>query len=107
MTGNTDMYLLVTDSFLIKVEAWIRKPVSIWCDHHLPHAERHIPLHRVHPAVDCGLWNVVPLLFNGCAKLLDIGGNWNTLSYTSLDSQRRYLQTTFPHDAIQTTRFTT
>ncbi len=24
-----------------------------------------------------GLWNVGPLLFNGCAKLLDIGRNWN------------------------------
>jgi hypothetical protein len=37
------------------------------------------PSHRVDHAVDCGLWNVVPLLFNSCAKLLDIGGNWNTL----------------------------
>jgi hypothetical protein len=25
-----------------KVGAWIRKPVSIWCDHHLPHAVQHI-----------------------------------------------------------------
>ncbi len=39
------------------------------------------PSHRVDQVVDCGLWNVVPLLFNGCAKLLDIGRNWNTLSY--------------------------
>ncbi len=31
------------------------------------------PLHRVDQVVDCGLWNVGPLLFNGCAKLLDIG----------------------------------
>ena len=30
--------------------------------------------------VVCGLWNVGPLLFNGCAKFLDIGTNWNTLS---------------------------
>ncbi len=37
--------------------------------------------HRVDQVVDCGLWNVGPLLFNGCAKLLDIGRNWNTLSY--------------------------
>ena len=37
------------------------------------------PSHRVDQAVDCGLWNVVPLLFNRCARLLDIGGNWNTL----------------------------
>ena len=42
------------------------------------------PSHRVDQAVDCDLWNVVPLLFNGCAKLLDIGRNWNTLSYTSI-----------------------
>jgi hypothetical protein len=40
------------------------------------------PSHRVDQAVDCGLWNVAPLLFNCCAKLPDIGGNWNTLSYT-------------------------
>ncbi len=30
------------------------------------------PSHRVGQAVDCGLWNVGPLLFNGCAKMLDI-----------------------------------
>lgn len=28
---------------------------------------------------DCGLWNVGRLLFSGCAKLPDIGRNWNTL----------------------------
>ena len=39
------------------------------------------PSHRVDRAVNCGLWNVVPLLFNGYAKLLDSGGNWNMLSY--------------------------
>jgi hypothetical protein len=42
--------------------------------------------HKVHQAVDFGLWNVVSLLFNGCAKMLDIGGNWNMLSYTSIQS---------------------
>ena len=42
------------------------------------------PSHRGDQAVGCGLWNVVPLLFNGCAKLLDIGGNRNTLLYTSI-----------------------
>ncbi len=31
--------------------------------------------HRVDQVVDCGLCNVGPLLFNGCAKLLDIGRN--------------------------------
>ena len=37
------------------------------------------PSHRVDQNVYCGLWNVVSLLFNGCAKLLDICGNWKTL----------------------------
>ncbi len=63
------------------VSGGVRKPVSIWCDHHLPS-----PSHRVDQVVDCGLWNVGPLLFNGCAKLLDIGRNWNTLSYTPIQS---------------------
>ncbi len=44
------------------------------------------PSHRVDQVVDCGLWNVGPLLFNGCAKLLDIGRNWNTLSYLLIQS---------------------
>ncbi len=64
----------------------VRKPVSIWCDHHLPHAVNTSPLHRVDQVVDCGLWDVGPLLFNGCTKLLDIGRNWNTLSYTPIQS---------------------
>ncbi len=44
------------------------------------------PSHRVDQVVDCGLCNVGPLLFNGCEKLLDIGRNWNTLSYTPIQS---------------------
>ncbi len=44
------------------------------------------PSHRVDQVVDCGLWNVGPLLFNGCAKLLDIGKYWNTLLYTPIQS---------------------
>ncbi len=44
------------------------------------------PSHRVDQVVDCGLWDVGPLLFNGCVKLLDIGRNWNTLSYTPIQS---------------------
>ena len=43
---------------------WIRKQVSICCDHHLPHG-----------AIDCGLWNVVLHLFNGCA------GFWRELEH--------------------------
>ncbi len=42
------------------------------------------PSHRVDQVVDCGLWDVGPLLFN--VKLLDIGRNWNTLSYTPIQS---------------------
>ena len=34
--------------------------------------------HLLLDQADFGLWNVVEL-FNGCAKLMNIGGNWNTL----------------------------
>ncbi len=49
------------------------------------------PLHRVDLVVYCGLGNVGPLLFNGCAKLLNIGKNWNTLSYTPIQSIQNML----------------
>ncbi len=49
------------------------------------------PLHRVDQVVYCGLGNVGPLLFNGCAKLLNIGKNWNTLSYTPIQSIQNML----------------
>ncbi len=42
--------------------------------------------HRVDQVVDFGLWDVGPLLFNGCAELLNIGRNWNTLSYMLIQS---------------------
>jgi hypothetical protein len=76
MTGNTDMHLLVTDTL---------KKGRGMDDHHLPQLCNTSPSQRVDQAVDCGLWIVVPLLFNGYAKLLDIGGNWNMLSYTCGD----------------------
>ncbi len=44
------------------------------------------PSHRVDQVVDCELCNVGLLLFNGCAKLQDIGRNWNTLLYTPIQS---------------------
>ncbi len=44
------------------------------------------PLHRVDMVVYCGPWNVGPILFNGSAKLLAIGRNWNTLSYAPIHS---------------------
>ncbi len=44
------------------------------------------PSHRVDQVVDYGLWKVGSLLFKGCATLLDVGRNWNTLSYTPIQS---------------------
>ncbi len=44
------------------------------------------PSHRVGQVVDCGLWNVGPLLLNG---LCEVAGYWqelNTLSYTPIQS---------------------
>ena len=32
---------------------------------------------KVDQVVDCGLWNVGPLIFNSCAKLLDIGVHYH------------------------------
>ncbi len=62
----------------------VRKPVSI---RNFFHTQCNTsPSHGVDQVVDCGLRNVGPLLFNGCAKLLDIGRNWNTLSYTPVQS---------------------
>lgn len=52
--------------------------VSIWCDHYLPGTSSH----GVDQIVDCGLLIVGSLLFNACAKLLDIDRNWNMPSYT-------------------------
>ncbi len=46
------------------------------------------PSHGVDQVVDCGLCNVGPLLFSVCVKLLDIGRNWKTLSYTPIQSMQ-------------------
>jgi hypothetical protein len=40
---------------------------------------------RLTNKINWGLWNV-PLLFNGFTKLQDIGGIWNTLLYTLIQS---------------------
>ena len=79
MTGNTGMHLLVTDTFKKGRGAGIgNQSVSgVTTIFLLQHDTS--PSHRVDQAVDCGLWNVAPLLFNGCAKFLNIGGNWNIL----------------------------
>ncbi len=54
------------------------------------------PSHRVEQVVDCGLWYVGLLLFNGCAKLLDIGRNWNTLSYADSEHPKHAQWVTCP-----------
>jgi hypothetical protein len=64
------MHLLVTDTFKKK----LTNICLMQCNTS--------PSHRVDQAVDYGLWNVVSIIFNGCAKFLDIGGNWNTLLNT-------------------------
>ena len=76
MTGNTDIHMLVTDTLKKSSENQSVSGVTTTC---LMQRDT-FPSHRVNKDVDCGLWNVVPLLFNGFVKLLDIGGNWNTLS---------------------------
>jgi hypothetical protein len=82
MTGNKDMHLLVTVKKGHGSENQSVSGVTIICLMRRCTS----PSHRVDQAVGCGLWNVVPLFFNGCAKLLDIGENWNTQSYTSIQS---------------------
>jgi hypothetical protein len=72
MTGNTDTHLLVTDT---GSEIQSVSGVTTIC---LMQRDKS-PSHRVDQAVDCGLWNAVLLLSNGCVKFLDIGRNWNTL----------------------------
>jgi hypothetical protein len=76
------MHLLVTDTLTKKVGAWIRKPVSCGVTTICPMLRNTSPSQRIDQAVDCGLCNVVPTHF----QWLDIGGNWNTLSFTLLQS---------------------
>ena len=86
MTGKTDMHLLVTNTFK-KRQGHGSKNKSVFGMTTMCLIKRDTsPSHRVDQAVDCGLWNVAQLLFNGCVKLLDIGWNWNTLLFTSIQS---------------------
>jgi hypothetical protein len=41
MTGNTDMHLLVTDTFFFKGKGVDQKN-SIWCDQYMPHVDQHM-----------------------------------------------------------------
>ncbi len=57
------------------------------CDHHFPHALQHISSHRVDRVlliVACGM--LVHSTSMACVKLLNIGRNWNTLSYMPIQS---------------------
>ena len=49
--------------FFKKVGMWIRKPVSIWCDHLMQRDT--CPSHRVEQAVDYDLWNCWILVGTG------------------------------------------
>ena len=66
MTGNRDMHLSGCGSEKLSVSG-VTISCLMQCDTSASH--------RVDQAVDCGLWNVVPL-FNGCAKLLNIKSNF-------------------------------
>jgi hypothetical protein len=83
MTENTDMHLLVTDT-LNKGRSMDQKTSQYLVGPPCASCSVTSPSQRVDQAVDCGLWNVVQFLFHCCAKLLDIGGNWNTLSIQSI-----------------------
>jgi hypothetical protein len=79
------MHLLVTDTLKKGRGVGQKTSLSGVTSIFLPHAFvtylLHIQLIRL-LIVACG---IVPLLF-GCVKLLDIDGNWNTLSYMSIQS---------------------
>jgi hypothetical protein len=51
--------------------------------------QRDTSSHKVDQAVDCGRWNIVPLLFNGSGNLLDIA--CNVPLYTSIQSTPKML----------------
>ncbi len=67
----------------------VRKPVSIWCDYHLPHTEQHISF--AYSWSGCWLWPVecwsTPLQW-----LCGVAGYWQELEHAAAH----------PHDAIHT-----
>ena len=86
MTGNTDMHLLVTDT--LKIVRGVDQNTNqylVWPSFASCIATRFLRIELIRLLiVACGMLS--PLLFNSCAKLLDIGGNWNKLSYTEIQS---------------------
>ncbi len=79
------VYILMNDAFIYRPGGFENQSVSGVTTICLTQCNTS-PSHRVDQVVDCGLCNVGSLLFNGCVKLLDIGRNWNTLSYTPIQS---------------------
>ncbi len=72
-TQRSKIYFMCTEGLFLKY--WgggVRKPVCIWCTHHLQH--------RVDQVVDCGLWNVGPLLFWLC----EVAGYWQELEHAGV-----------------------
>ncbi len=80
------IYIIVYCCKLHEQNYIVRKPVSIWCDHCCLTQCNTSPSHRVDQVVDCGLWNVVPLLFR----------KWNTQLYTPIQSIPNMLNGTCP-----------
>lgn len=90
MTIVTDVHFLVTDTPNYRVVVvlvgvlimggGLRKPFSIWCDLHLPHAVQHILELIMLLIVAFGM----SAYSSWIAVLLDIGRNWNTLTYLSI-----------------------
>jgi hypothetical protein len=80
------MHLLVTNTFR-KVGEWIRKPVSIWCDHHLPQAVRQISFTLSWSG--CRLWPVeccpTPL-----QRLYEITGYWRELEHAVMHADSEH-----------------
>jgi hypothetical protein len=67
----------------LKVGVWIRKPVYLVWTPFASCSATHLRIKLIRRLiVACGMFS----RFNGCAKLLDIGRTWNTLSYTSIQS---------------------
>jgi hypothetical protein len=76
MTGNTDMHLFITNTLTKKVEAWIRNHSVSGVTTICLLQWNTYSSHRDDQAVDCGLWNVVSLLFK-----CEVAGYWWELEY--------------------------
>lgn len=74
-TGAMSTYWLDT---LLKRGGGVKKPVSIWCNHYLPHAVQHISSRRVDGVVDGCLWSVLV----HSASVAEAAGCWQELEHS-------------------------